>query len=175
VYFIKKWQKQKKFEVEQLSKGLVKFVDRKGNIRWGTPQEVEKWKKEDEELKTKENLFYRVVEAIKKFEPSRKYKYEFGYHTELQGYLRAQFPDSQVELQTGSSRPDIVIGNIAIEVKGPTTHRELESIANKAIRYSQYYDKLIVVLFELNVNPRYLHEWEEGIRKNFPFVEIIVK
>ena len=175
VYFLIKWKKQREFEKNQIAKGLVKFVDRHGNVKWGTPKKVEKWKKEDEKLRKKEEFFNRIVEAIKRFEPSRRYRNEFGYHTELQGFLKSQFPTAKIEFQTGSSRPDIVIGNVAIEVKGPTTRKELKTIADKIIRYSRYYNKLIVVLFELNVNATYFHEWAEGIKKNFPFVKIIVK
>ena len=174
-YFLIRWKKHKDFEREQIARGLIKFVDRQGNVKWGTPEEVKKWKEEDEKLKEKEEFFYKVVEVIKKFEPSRKYRNEFGYHTELQGYLKSQFPNSMVEFQTGSSRPDIVIGDIAIEVKGPTTHKELKTIADKIIRYSQHYKNLIIVLFEVNVSARYFQEWVEGIKKNFPFVEIVLK
>ena len=35
------------FEREQMAKGLVKFVDRFGNERWGKPEQIEQWKKED--------------------------------------------------------------------------------------------------------------------------------
>ncbi|RLG41230.1 MAG: hypothetical protein DRN78_04485 [Thermoproteota archaeon] len=122
-----------------------------------------------------DELYVRVLNTVKRFRPSRRYRNEFGYHTELQGYLKAKFPEAKVELQTGSSRPDIVIRNIAIEVKGPTRRRELKTIADKLVRYRQYYDHVIVVLFEVNVNRRYLNEWLRGIKESFPDVDIIVK
>jgi hypothetical protein len=36
---------REKFELEQIEKGLVKFVDRKCREIWGTPQQVEEWKR----------------------------------------------------------------------------------------------------------------------------------
>jgi len=43
--------KAERFEREQLAKGLVKFVDRHGDEKWGSPSQVRKWKKIDMELK----------------------------------------------------------------------------------------------------------------------------
>lgn len=163
------------FEEEQKAKGLVKFVDRFGNEKWGKPNEVERWKKEDEEAKIKESLFNQVVESIKKFQPSRKYGNEFGYHTELQGWLKSHFQNARVELQTGASRPDIVIDNIAIEVKGPTDNQALNTLTTKCLKYSHYYTHLIIVLFEPIFSESNYSEIVEGIKRHFPNVEVIRK
>lgn len=81
-----------------------------------------------------------------------------------------------MEKQRGSSRPDIVIGGIAIEVKGPTRDKDLKTIADKCMRYSQYYKQgLIVVLFDTDVNPYMYKEWFEGLKKTHPQVVVIKK
>ena len=38
---------EKRFEKEQKEKGLVKYVDKNGNVMWGTPEQVIQWKKEE--------------------------------------------------------------------------------------------------------------------------------
>ncbi|RLI32506.1 hypothetical protein DRO51_01670 [Candidatus Bathyarchaeota archaeon] len=153
--------------------GSLKIYLRLGRTSYNLPQ-MEVTETIHEEKFVEDLLFQKVVKAIRKFEPSRRYKNEFGYHTELQGYLKSHFPDSRVELKTGSSRPDIVISDIAIEVKGPTTRRDLQTIPDKIIRYSRYYSKIIIVLFEPKVNPRFLREWLKGLKEtHFPRVKAI--
>jgi uncharacterized membrane protein YuzA (DUF378 family) len=132
-------------------------------------------KKKEKEAKYKATLFYKVSTSIKKFTPLRKHKQEYGYHTELQGWLAREFPNTKVEVQTGSSRPDIVIENIAIEIKGPTTPQDLISLQDKCSRYYQYYDRLIVVLFNPQYSKRRFEETERGIKKHFPKTELIEK
>lgn len=171
----KKEEEKRVFEEGQIAKGLVKFVDRFGNEKWGKAKEVEVWRKEDEEAKIKESLFHRIIESVKKFEPSKKYGHEFGYHTELQGWLKSNFPSAKVELQTGASRPDIVIDNIAIEVKGPTDNRALDTLATKCLKYSHYYPHLVIVLFEPIFSESNYSEIVKGIKKYFPSVEVIKK
>jgi c-di-AMP phosphodiesterase-like protein len=118
---------REKFEAEQKEKGLIKFLDRDNNEKWGTPEEIEKWKKDDEESKIKDLLINRIVQSIQKFQPARKWPDEDSYHKELLGYLKVEYPDIKYEFQTGSSRPDLVIGNIAIEIKGPTDNNALDT------------------------------------------------
>lgn len=142
-------------------------------------KELERKRKPDQSVSSDEIMplsrFKQVIEIIEQFEPSRTYRDEYGYHNELQGWLKAHFKDAIVEHQTGSSRPDIVIGDIAIEVKGPTRTRDLKTIADKCNRYLQYYSNLVVVLFEVDVNERYYHEWVNGINRHYSNVEIIRK
>ena len=166
---------KKAFEKEQKLKGLIKFIDRFGNERWGKPAEVEKWKKENAEAKEKEKIINRVVEEIEKFKPFRKYKEEFPYQLDLARHLKSNFPDVDIEEQKGSSRPDIVVEDVAIEVKGPTRNKDLRTIADKCMRYYQHYGKIVIVLFDVNVYDRYYDEWKHGVKKYFPNVKIIRK
>jgi hypothetical protein len=122
------------------------------------------------------NTFDHVIEMIEQFEPSRIYRDEYGYHTELQGWLKAHFSNAIVEHQIGSSRPDIVIDDsIAIEVKGPTRRQDLTTVADKCNRYMLHFENLAVVLFEVDVWDRFYDEWLRGINERYPEVVIIRK
>ena len=52
---------------------------------------METWKREEAE----QSLPNKVVQAIRDFEPSRRYHQEFPYQAELQGWLKSKFPSSQ--------------------------------------------------------------------------------
>jgi Ca2+/Na+ antiporter len=162
---------------EQRAKGLERFFDRHGNEKWGKPKEVEKWKKEDELAREKESLTSRIVDEIEKFKPAReRFGHEFSYQLNLHGFLSKTFPQAVIERQKGSSRPDIVIDDVAIEIKGPTGKSELQTIADKLLRYPQHYKDIIVVLFEMqHINQRYYDEWRDGLKKTYPNVRIIEK
>lgn len=152
------------YEEEQKAKGFVKFVDRFGYERWGEPNEVEK-----------EKLVNQVVGKIEDFKQCRNYHDEFSYQIELVGWLKSEFPNADIEQQKGSSRPDIVVRDVAIEVKGPTRTADLRTIADKCMRYCQHYKELIVVLFEVDASERRYEEWERGMKNTFPNVKIIRK
>ncbi|HVM44417.1 MAG TPA: hypothetical protein VM582_00675, partial [Candidatus Thermoplasmatota archaeon] len=57
----------------------------------------------------------RIEEALRQYRPLQAYSSEIGYHAELAGSLRGSFSTLEVEVQRGQSRPDIVIGDVAIE------------------------------------------------------------
>jgi hypothetical protein len=116
-----------------------------------------------------------IIEFIEKFKPSKNWGSEEGYQGELQGFLKHEFPNSKVEVQTGSSRPDIIIDKIAIEIKGPTDDNAINSLPAKCIKYSKHYDKLIIVLFRPNYSERNYKDIMEGIKNMFPDVHIIIK
>jgi hypothetical protein len=175
-YFARKWKREEIFEQEQIAKGLVKFVDRHGEENWVKSEDLEKLKKEDEELKQKESLFNRVIKEIEDFRPAREQlRNEYAYHLSLFSWLNKTFPETEYEKQKGHSRPDIVVGDIAIEIKGPTDTQALSTIADKCMRYAKHFQSLIVVLFEVHVNPERYEEWLEGLRRTFPSVEVIRK
>ena len=125
--------------------------------------------------KIKKTFPYKVYKYIEEFEPSQKYSEEIGYHAELQGWLKSRFPSAKTEIQTGSSRPDIVIGNVAIEVKGPTDDNDLNSLGTKCLKYSQHYKHMIMVLFEPNFSHRNYDELMKGMKKHFPDIKVIKK
>lgn len=177
-------QKEQALEREKIAKGYRKYIDRFGKEKWGTPSDVKEWKEEDMEARLKVSSvaseaqkttqFDEIIKAIEEFRPSRRHRDESGYHFELQGWLSSRFPNSKVELQTGGSRPDIVIGKIAIEVKGPTDDRAVKTLAEKYVKYLNYYENLIYVLFEPCYSERKFKDIREGIEKDTR-VKIIIK
>ncbi|MBD3212954.1 MAG: hypothetical protein GF311_10130 [Candidatus Lokiarchaeota archaeon] len=114
-----------------------------------------------------------VWNAIRDFEPLRQYNKEFHYQDTLAQFLKSKFPSTEIEVSRGSTRPDIVVKNIAIEIKGPTSHKDLMSIADKCMRYKQYFPHLICVLFNVNVSKQFYKDWLQGIENSYPDVEIM--
>ena len=146
------------------SKGWIRYLDRNGKEYWNTPEEIEKIKIEDEQLKISESKEYQIIKEIREFTPAReKLKLEYNYQLNLHGWLKHSFRQAEIEETRGQSRPDIVIDNIAIEIKGPTGSSELATISDKIHRYLLHYEKIIIVLFELNVNENRYAEWKKGI------------
>ena len=121
------------------------------------------------------SLFSGIVNTLEAFTPSYKWKNESGYQAELYSFLKQAFPQAIVEPQSGASRPDIAIENIAIEVKGPTGSADLNTLTTKCLKYSHYYRNLIIVLFEPRFSEQSFSEISQGIRRTFPNVEIIKK
>jgi hypothetical protein len=81
----------------------------------------------------------------------------------------------ELELTRGRSRPDIVVSKvIAIEIKGPTTNHELQTIADKVVRYKQHFESFVAVLFEVQ-DMVHFAEWKAGIERQFPGAVIIRK
>ena len=161
------------FEKKQRQKGLFKFVDKFGNKKWGKVKEFNFWKNKNKQQKQKQKLISKLIFEIENFKPSRLYDKEIFYQIELVGYLKNKFPNVDIEKQKGSSRPDIVVDDISIEIKGPTKTEDLKTIADKCMRYVQHFNEIIIVLFNVNVNKQMYDEWEKGINKNFPNINII--
>ncbi|HLC46822.1 MAG TPA: hypothetical protein VJI75_03700 [Candidatus Nanoarchaeia archaeon] len=116
-----------------------------------------------------------ILKEIDSFTPSKNWHSEEGYQGELQGHLKHKFPTSRVEVQVGASRPDIVIDNVAIEIKGPTDDNAINSLPAKCIKYTKQYDYLIIVLFNPSFSKRNYHEIMSGIKKLHSHVEILIK
>jgi len=142
-----------------------------------TEIENEKTQHEFQNVKYDNAILQQIIGEIIDFKPIlNDYNFELPYHIDLARFLMNKYPNAQVEIQKSSARPDIVINNIAIEIKGPTTEKGLQTIADKCIRYPQHFDKnLIIVLFDLKVTNRFYNDWETGIKQNFPNVTIINK
>lgn len=125
-----------------------------------------------------ENLFLQIKKAIVEFKPLMpEYPNELPYHIDLARYLKNIFDNTKVEYQKGASRPDIVIDNIAIEIKGPTNGDALRTIADKCIRYPTHFNQgFFIVLFKVNdVTTRFYEEWKNNLMNHFPNVEILKK
>jgi hypothetical protein len=120
------------------------------------------------------SLLLEIEKAIIEFQPMRRYDTEVYYQDSLASWLKSKFPDTRIEVPRGSTRPDIVVEGVAIEVKGPTYDTDLQTIADKCLRYTQYYSQgFICVLFCVYVNQQRYIDWENGMNKIFPDVKII--
>lgn len=144
-------------------------------------EKIDKYSEEQAVKKLSENanvdeMVKEVTNAIKNFKPSQNYKSELPYQAELVGWLKPEFPDAVIEKQRGSARPDIVIGDIAIEVKGPTRDKDLVTIADKCMRYSSHFKQgIIIVLFNVFVNQYRYKDWLEKLKETFPQAVVIKK
>lgn len=113
-------------------------------------------------------LLQELINIIKEYRPIKPFRNELLYHTNLYTFLCEKISNEiKFEEQRGSSRPDIVVDDIAIEIKGPTDRGGLITIADKINRYSQFFDHIIVVLFEVEVYERFYYEWHDGIMKQY--------
>ncbi len=157
-----KMQEQEAFDNQQIAKGSVRIIDENGNDVWLTKNEANE-------------LLLKVVKSIKEFKPSKNYASEEGYHAELYGWLKAYFKNAKTEEQIGSSKPDISISNIAIEVKGPTDDNAVNTLPTKCLKYLKHYNSLIFVLFNPHFSENNFREIAQGIKKFHPGVIIIRK
>lgn len=125
------------------------------------------WEKRKREESEKE-FIHELEEAIIEFDPPKKYDYEDRYRDTLKSWLESRFPNTDMEVQRGSSRPDIVVKDIAIEIKGPTKSKDLRTLSDKCMRYPQHFsDKIIAVLFDIRANERRYKETKEGFNNKF--------
>ena len=115
-----------------------------------------------------------IVEEIKSYKPSRKTSTELPYETGLHGFLSKSFPQLETQITRGRTRPDIVIGNIAIEIKGPTTMTHINSLGDKLLRYPEFWGKLIIVLFDIQVSDGQLNDIKKATAKHHPDFGIII-
>jgi len=120
------------------------------------------------------SILLELEKIIREFVPLRRYDQELYYQDTLAQFLRSKFHDTEIEVSRGSTRPDIVVKGIAIEVKGPTSNRDLDTIANKCLRYRRYFPSgLICVLFSVNVTPQYYEDWLKAMQETHPDVRVI--
>jgi len=121
-------------------------------------------------------LLHELTNKINEYQPIKPFRNEELYHTNLYTYLCEKIPgEIGFEVQRGSSRPDIVVGDIAIEIKGPTDNQGLITIADKINRYSQHFEHIIVVLFEVQSLERFYNEWFEGIMRQYGDLVTIIR
>lgn len=169
-------KEEAEFEKKQNSLGLFKYINKLGEITWANQETIEKLKADEIKRAEEALLINRIITSIREFKESRKYKNEYEYQLELQGWLKSKFIDSEIEMQIGSSRPDIVINKtIAIEVKGPTRSQDLATVVDKCLRYLTHFKELIIVLFDVDVSEKRYNEWRDAIDRHHPNVKIIKK
>ena len=115
-----------------------------------------------------------LEKAIREFKPFRHYDKEMYYQDTLASFLGFKFPSTKIEEPRGSTRPDIVVKGIAIEIKGPTSYKDLQTVADKCLRYTQNFPNgMICVLFNVNVPENRYKEWVKGLNTYYPKVKVI--
>lgn len=112
---------------------------------------IENKKLEAERIANIPNSLLELNNKIKEFKPIRQYKEERLYQTELVWFLKNNYPDLKIEETKDYSRPDIIIDNIAIEIKWPTTMSWLKTLPDKINSYLPKWDYLFIVLFNIQI------------------------
>ena len=149
---------------------LIEFARKKKIDIRDVTNEIDKEtaRKEQKELEKDINLgdeFKKVAQCIRDFKPLKNYRGEYMFQAELTQYLRRDFPSTHIEVQRGSSRPDIDVNGIGIEIKGPTYESDLVTLFDKLGRYPQWFPKgIIIVLFDVNVNSHRYEEWLNSVK-----------
>ncbi len=111
-------------------------------------------KRQNEELEkinNTPNFLLELEDKIKEFKPLRKYSKEELYQTWLYWYLQSSYPELEIEKSIEYSRPDIIIDNIAIEIKWPTNMSWLKTLPDKINSYIPKRDYLFIVLFDIKI------------------------
>lgn len=146
---------------------IIGDIERK-KAEWKVKEIIEKIDKNGR------GILLELEKTIRKFVPMRQYDKEIYYQDSLASFLKSKFPDTKIEVSRGSTRPDIVVRGIAIEIKGPTHAKDLISIADKCLRYKQYFPNgMLCVLFSVNVSHRRYEDWLKGMNKHHPDVVVI--
>jgi len=73
--------------------------------------------KEEERIISMPSRLLKLENKINSFTPTKYYKLEEPYQIELLGYLKSNYPEIKMEESKNWSRPDLLIDNIAIEIK----------------------------------------------------------
>jgi hypothetical protein len=110
-----------------------------------------KKEREQEKIENTPAFLLELESRINWFKPLRNYKEEKLYQTELAGFLKSSYPYLHIEEAKDYSRPDIVIDNIAIEIKWPTNMAGLKSLPDKINSYLPKWDYLFIVLFNIDI------------------------
>jgi hypothetical protein len=118
----------------------------------------------------------RIRKWILDFNPKGDYDLEDYYHAELFDWLKYKDPQAISKQQRGTAIPDIAIGDIAIEVKGPTENRDLGTIPDKSWRYlvDGRYNFLFIVLFKPKFSEGYYSDIVRGLRRHYPYKAAII-
>lgn len=158
---------------------LIAFAKKNSiNIRDVTDGiDEDKTRKDQKELEEdggKSDEIKQVAKCIREFKPAGNGLNEAQFQVQLFQYLKRDFPQAEMESQRGSSRPDIEVNGIAIEIKGPTRDAELQTIADKLLRYPNRFPKgFIIVLFDVSVSSYRYEEWLRSVNEKYPNVEVI--
>ncbi|MHA1250468.1 MAG: hypothetical protein ACTSRP_10805 [Candidatus Helarchaeota archaeon] len=169
---------RKKLSLDEIisyaKRGRINIQDIRNEIE----NTLSEWEIRELKRKAKQDNYDAILDeiecTIRRFKPFRRYEREYGYQDTLAAFLKSQYPNTRIEESRGSTRPDIYVNGIAIEVKGPTYDKDLQTIADKCLRYPQYFPRgLICTLFDVKVSKKRYEDWLKGMKMKFPDVRII--
>ena len=151
---------KKRWQIRDLIKGLIVGND------GGTC--VEKYTWFPASVKDKQILLIR--DWIVSFNPRKDYDLEAPYHDELFSCLKSKDRQARSNPRRGSTMPDIAVGKVAIEVKGPTRNRDLDTIPTKSWRYlgGGGYSFLFIVLFKPKFSEKHFYDLIQELKHHYP-------
>lgn len=151
--------------IEEVNRKI--FTLKRSILDYDTTHRVDYTNRDVYEFDEYDNIFSKLAYDIGNFKPSHKHPREQLYRAELFTFLKNNgYDDCIEEFQTGDIRPDLVVnGNIAIELKGPTTYEGLKSIFHKIPLYSETYKFIIIVLFDMRVKKDKYYRWFNNIKR----------
>lgn len=160
IYFAYKRYKDKiyleieknKFEREQRAKGLEKYVNRFGEEMWIEIDKLSQTIENERRIIEGENNEVKKISYLIETYKSSKYQNEAEYEKYLHQYLLKYYPNCKRQSGDSTKRPDLKIGDIAIEIKGPTNRESLKTIGHKYLLYLLNHKYLIIVLFDPTFN-----------------------
>ncbi len=103
---------------------------------------------------------------LSEFTPIRLHKEEKLYQMELAWYLKNNYPNVKIEESRDYSRPDVIIDDIAIEIKWPTTMSWLKTIPDKINAYLPKWDYLFIILFNVQLDNNIYQKKKKEILNN---------
>jgi len=125
-------------------------------------KKIKEKKIENEKKEHIPDFLNKLEEKIKEFKPLRKYQKEELYQTGLVSFLQNNYPDVKIEETRHYSRPDIIIEDIAIEIKWPTNMSSMKTLPDKINSYLPKWNYLFIVLFDIKItdsdNNKYIYE-----------------
>jgi hypothetical protein len=116
-----------------------------------------------------------VYNSIEEFRPSNSYDKEKPYHDELFSHLKKEFPQAEMEPMIQGGRPDIEIERIAVEVKGPTRNRDLDTLTSKVLIYGSKYTFVFCILFKPEFSESRFQVLKEALQQRLPHCGVITK
>ena len=97
------------------------------------------------------DFLLKLEKDIKSYKPYKKFDKEEPYQIWLHWHLQHEYPELEVEKTIDYTRPDIIINDIAIEIKWPTKMSWLSTLPDKINKYLPKRDYLFIVLFDINI------------------------
>lgn len=128
---------------------------------------------EQERIEQIPEFIKELDERVWNFVPLRRHSKEEPYQMELAWFLKNHYPSLDIEVSKKFARPDIVVDDVAIEVKWPTHMKDLKTIPDKIMRYLESWDYIFIVLFHVELhqdpekNAEIYKEWKDRIYKHF--------